>query len=375
MTYLLHNLKKKDLFLHVDLKPIQVWEHLIWMDHYNYGGIVYEEDQLDSPMDSIDFKWNLAEYLPLACKTRFIQITAEYIYEIQQFLSREKDNQENSNDLDLNKSKTNKEIQEELIVFLKKMISTSFKRKLLTMVREISRQDLPDSQENSKDNSKENLEENQVDPYEFPQLAGSHLNLKNPALEFIKYVSEFFSLDVQLSRESRLLRRDMLNLIGMREFSQETVFVNPCESFTLAQVICDFCNHCQDLDLTRGQLDSFSVEDSGLNSNSNSTSMEYKKWSCSACNTFYDSTSIEQRLVNIVSKRLLVWQLQDLKCEHCKLVRAEEIRDHCSSCSGKLNTELNRLEFIQKMKVFMNIAHYHDMPILKQVMEWVELVL
>ena len=361
VTYLLQMIKKKELFTHIDLKPTQVWEHLIWMDSFNYGGILCDnpEEAIQAGAEdedsnsSVDFKWNMAEYLPAACKNQFVRLTAEYIYEIHHFRRDNKNaivNKENdgpSTDKDDKKSKT-------LTAFTKKLIGTTAKRRLLTIVRQLQRQEVPED------------EEMPDKPFEFPVLPGSHLNMKNPALEFIKLVSKFFSLDPNIARESRLLRRDLLNLIGIREFSDDANFTNPCEAFSLPQVICDFCNHCQDLDLTRADdMDGLGDE------TGNGTATKVKNWSCPACHTLYDKIGIEQRMINIVRRRLVAWQLQDLKCERCKAVKEDEILDNCRDCSGRLGTEMNRKDFYRKMKVFDNIAKFYGMEMLGDIMEWV----
>lgn len=46
-------------------------------------------------------------------------------------------------------------------------------------------------------------------------------------------------------------RRDLLKLIGVREFSEEAMFQDPCRSFILPEVICEACNSCRDIDLCR----------------------------------------------------------------------------------------------------------------------------
>lgn len=48
-----------------------------------------------------------------------------------------------------------------------------------------------------------------------------------------------------------LFRRDLLKLIGVREFSEEAIFQDPCQSFVLPEVICESCNSCRDIDLCR----------------------------------------------------------------------------------------------------------------------------
>lgn len=370
MTYLLHSLRKKEMFTHIDLKPVMFWDHLIWLDMFNYGGVLFENiegiigheniDPANGILDlesTVDFRWNMAEYLPPSCKKHFIKFAAEYVFEIDQFKRKQKKIAMASN---VDKGDPEKvvtafvpssKILENLSMFTRQLLSTVMKRRLLQVIRQIQRQEL------SGDELPNEL------PYEFPVLPGSHLVLKNPALEFVKQITKFFSLDSTVSRESRLLRRDALNLIGIREFSEEANFTNPCETFCLQQVICDFCNHCQDLDLTR-------EDNAEIDENEELDIQRKNCWSCPSCHTLYDKMGIEQKLVNIVRKRLLTWQVQDLKCARCKLVRAEEILGNCVECTGKLNTELDKGLFKRRMKVFENIAEFYEMDLLKEVCGW-----
>ena len=47
------------------------------------------------------------------------------------------------------------------------------------------------------------------------------------------------------------MKRDLLKLIGMGEFSDDAQFRDPCLSYVLPEVICKHCNHIRDLDLCR----------------------------------------------------------------------------------------------------------------------------
>lgn len=47
------------------------------------------------------------------------------------------------------------------------------------------------------------------------------------------------------------LRKQALAEIGIRQFSAEGQYADPCVSFVLPDVICSFCNLCRDLDLCR----------------------------------------------------------------------------------------------------------------------------
>lgn len=70
----------------------------------------------------------------------------------------------------------------------------------------------------------------------FPHLPGSHLPLTNPALEFVKALHKVLATDSTIEEEMGTLRRDLLKLIGVGEFSDEATWRDPCISFVLPEV-------------------------------------------------------------------------------------------------------------------------------------------
>lgn len=77
---------------------------------------------------------------------------------------------------------------------------------------------------------------------DFPRLAGSHLKLTSPALEFVKFVTHVLLLDSKTASDTARLKRDLLRIINVREFAPEAKFQDPCDTFVLSEVICTFCN-------------------------------------------------------------------------------------------------------------------------------------
>lgn len=71
---------------------------------------------------------------------------------------------------------------------------------------------------------------------EFPVLPGSHLPLKSPALEFVKAVCQVLSLDGSVSNQVTKMKRDLLKLIGVGDFSDQAQFKDPCLSYILPEV-------------------------------------------------------------------------------------------------------------------------------------------
>lgn len=110
------------------------------------------------------------------------------------------------------------------------------------------------------------------------------------------------------------MRKNLLRLVHVREFSPEAAFRDPCLSFTLPNVICSYCNDCRDLDLCRDPL------------------LLRREWRCAApaCAHPYDRQWVENALLQIVRQRSRMFQLQDLKCRKCRQVRGNEVLEALS---------------------------------------------
>lgn len=73
-------------------------------------------------------------------------------------------------------------------------------------------------------------------------------------IEFVSVENLFnqvLSLDKDIDNEVTKLRRNLLRLIGVKEFSDAADWKDPCLSWVLQEVICKGCNHCSDLDLCK----------------------------------------------------------------------------------------------------------------------------
>lgn len=85
---------------------------------------------------------------------------------------------------------------------------------------------------------------------ELPQLYdGKTSKMIKPALEFVKAICHVLSLDPAVEDTVSSLRRSMLKLINVGEFSEEAVWRDLSVSYVLPGVICKNCNHCRDVDL------------------------------------------------------------------------------------------------------------------------------
>ncbi|KOB59581.1 DNA polymerase epsilon [Operophtera brumata] len=118
-----------------------------------------------------------------------------------------------------------------------------------------------------------------------------------------------------------LLRRNLLRLIGVGEFSSKAEWREPCNTCVLSEVICKVCNHCRDLDLcrdTRGTLDNWREP----------------------CNTCV--------LSEVICK----------VCNHCRDL------DLCRDTRGTLDNIRTQLT------TFKTIAEYYKMPLLQELIHF-----
>ena len=97
----------------------------------------------------------------------------------------------------------------------------------------------------------EALHEDLAQDWTFPPQPGSHLTLQNPVLELVKALMQVLSLDKTITLEARLLRKELLHLFEIREFSADGAFVNPSTSLCVRQLSCAECCVPRDIDLCR----------------------------------------------------------------------------------------------------------------------------
>lgn len=164
-----------------------------------------------------------------------------------------------------------------------------------------------------------------------------------PSLEFVKACCYMLSLKKSITLNIGVMKRELLKTLDVQEFSKEAEFQDPIVSYVLSNVICGYCNDCRDLDLLR---------DPNLVNN---------LWKCPRCDSTYDKDLIEQRLVDIVQKKMLSYQTQDIYCTRCSNIKSENLSEICMHCSSELKNKEDKDQLIFELQVFNNIANFHDM--------------
>ncbi|KAA0145618.1 hypothetical protein FNF28_07844 [Cafeteria roenbergensis] len=198
------------------------------------------------------------------------------------------------------------------------------------------------------------LRESGGDAKTFPDRPGKHLHQTSPALEFSKSVCFILSLDGSVSEEAGTLRKSVLRMLGVPDFSPEAVWRDPCLTYVLPDVVCESCKETRDLDVCRDQWTREPTEDEARAGVRGST------WFCPRCNTDYDRDEVEMALVDTLQQRSAAYQLQDLYCAKSRAIRTDRLSDVSESSAPWVNAEPPE-KFHERVRVFSRIAEQHGM--------------
>ena len=352
------------LFQYIILEPVNYWRLLMFKDAYNYGGV--QEEQQDKVVSC----WNIAEYLPPAVEEILLNLIAQYVYGIHSYMTTHKEDKNMLNDYVEDSKDMVEEPKDKTLEYMRKLINTCFSKKLFGLIPDLIKrrdEEAYDSDYEDKDYMEfglvaDNKKAKKIkEQWKFPENLASHLVMENSALEFIKVVCEIFGLEQELMDDVVMLRKDLFKMIRISEFSKEARYQNPSLIFVLQDVICDFCLSIRDIDICRDNT------------------VAKGNWLCNTCNHSYNKEYIENKLVGLVQRRAIAYQMQDLKCEKCKMVRTNLLTRLCKCTgnykttlgNGQVNTNLVNMGTSVKWFVLLmkRIGVYHKMELLQSVVD------
>ncbi|KAI8349205.1 hypothetical protein EDC96DRAFT_308837 [Choanephora cucurbitarum] len=336
--YLYRSVQRKQVFEVLDLKPLLYWDVLLWMDEKNYAGVmVSRTSNQGQPM--VTKRWNIEEYLPQAARAFFSKQTSAFVYKIFSF-KRQFPREIGSHLKQADESTVDPRV-ESLRLYTKHDVA----RKMLRLVPNLVRQ---------QEEQLAHPDPNMV----FPQLAGSHLKMDNPALEYVKSVCAVLNLDERVEDEVRILKRSALELVGgVSDFSDIAQFQNPCEYYKLTEVICAYCNYTTDLDFCR---DRELMPQHG----------KPQPWRCKGCHSEYDKRLIEDRMITQIQTWFTANDLQDLTCPRCHIVKRENLLRQCDRCGSNYVKTLSKADLERKIKVFANVAREQQFVKLTEIINY-----
>jgi DNA polymerase epsilon subunit 1 len=335
--YIIKSIKSKPLFHFIDLEIKEYWDYLVWYDEFNYGGkgcqevIEADEQNLETIMH-----WQMATFLPVRLQPTFQEWVITFI-QLMHSLKRPANSDPDATPRPTQLPNRTGEDEDNQII-----LGKAYEKPLKKVITGLLSQQ-----------KRELLHPELAEDYSFPSLPGSHLAPRGPMLELVKSLMQVLSLDKNITLEARLLRKELLALFEVREFSKEGTFANPSESLKLVQISCDSCTMARDLDLCR---------DEDLQGN------DGRGWQCSFCNTEYDRVAIEERLLGMVEAWTVEWTTQDLKCSRCSALRVNDLMEHCT-CSGEWKEMVSRQDVVRKLTVMRKVAKYYGLRMLSDVVE------
>ena len=349
-NYVVKAIKSKPLFGFLDLSIQEYWDYLLWMDPVNYGGKACteiessEEQKLDTVLN-----WHIKSFLPIALQQEFQRWVIEFI-----------DKMHEAKDSDITAtpriptqfrpaepfSSPDHKRSEDVDVPVG-IIDQHFAKPLISRVKYLLR----------KQTEAESRGDNELlETFSFPVVPGSTTR-RNPTLQFVKYICAIFSLSKEHHLEARMLRRDLLSILDVAEFSKDGIFTDPSESFKLSQVVCSHCGSARDLDFCK---DADLLPDEDVD--------HAIAWRCIQCHHEYSQLALQERMVVQMQALITTYQLQDLKCSRCKQVRGDELSERCV-CSGEWVGSIGMMEMRRKLGVFKSVAEFYRLDMLKGAVE------
>ncbi|CAH0728541.1 unnamed protein product, partial [Brenthis ino] len=324
VEFVVQSIRNKELFHGIDIRYKQCWSYLLWLDEANYAGIegklpsglvevgssqvpTNEEDPEEE--GAVTMQWNLAQCMPAAVRDPFGAAVAGVLSAAHAQPQRRAE-----------------------------LLATDISQKLFQMTEKIHRR-MP------------TLKLEEIGPQ--AGLRADALRDATPALLFVNALCKVLSLDDGLQDEVTLLRRNLLRLINVGEFSAAAEWRPPCAPCVLGEVICKVCNHCRDLDLCR---DTHRESDPPV-------------CLCPTCGTAYENQELEWRLIETLNRRAMAYTLQDLVCSRCHQVKRENLSIVCD-CAGEFALMVPVDEIRTQLATFKTIAEYYKMPLLMELIEF-----
>ena len=192
--------------------------------------------------------------------------------------------------------------------------------------------------------------------WKYPTCLGTYdiESRTNLASEYINYICEILGLDKSVEQHAKILKINCDKFIHVDECSRETIFRDPCRTFVLRDIYCEYCYSSIDIDFCRDK------------------NYLQQKWECADCHMTFDKNMVEFLVVKKMQKFIDAYFNQDLECIKCKEQKNEPLFTLCP-CAGKFKGTFNE-EFRKNypnmnspndlLQIMKDIANYYDFKIL-----------
>ena len=196
--------------------------------------------------------------------------------------------------------------------------------------------------------------------WDYPTCLGTYdiEQRTNLAAEYINYICEILGMDKTVEQNAKILKINCDKFIHVQECSKETIFKEPCRTFVLRDIYCEYCYASIDIDFCRDK------------------NYLQQKWECSDCHMSFDKDIVEFLVIKKIQKLIDAYFNQDLECCKCKEQKNEPLFSLCP-CAGRFKGTF--IEEFKKIYPNMNtpydllmtlkdIANYYDFKILSTLL-------
>lgn len=374
VDYLMKQIKGKELYQFLQFEPVCQWKMLLWLDNFNYAGRLWQQKQKQQAENAEEeeeeiavtttahSKWKIIKFLPPVMQSMaesLLEQFCEYVcnrgsnngsdklLRDQSFISKATHSSSSSSSQIFQDAEDmeDDDIDDELSGNGKKL-PYELASKFLSTISDLQR--LYSVTAKSAEAAAERQMPLYLDSIITPAASASASSC-NAILEFAKFILTVFSLDAQVEQSVKVLRKQALTLLGVGEFSSIAEFKLPYFAFSLWNVTCEICSHCQDFALS--------------NSNSSSSSSS-QQWLCEVCGCAFDKHLIEGLLLQRFNEDAIAYELQDLSCIKCRGIKQDLLQPRCKSCCSPYGLLKQATAIQMQADILLKLAKAYDMPTL-----------
>lgn len=392
--FLEKTVKEKSLFKHIEFEPLLgVYSSLLFVDRFNYGALPAPEERMimsgqveelqssrtagmrrmyaSRDIPYVRMMWDMARYLPIPVAVLWTQVVEEFIR--RPMIQRLREEERIEEDGVIEEDADGHDVQvldgdrtRDVDKIRKRQLrprGDGYATEVKSVVRSLTAQLLEKVHE---------IRE-KAPTLVFPEVPSVLKVLnggnRNCALEFVRCLCHVLALDGACVEEVGTMRRSLLQLLSVREFAKEGRFVEPSLPVPLHDVICTYCNAVVDLDIARDSR--LWTEDDDEKADDDGKDQSRRAWACEYCGHGYDLRQIEMDLVRMAQKLFTSYQVQDVVCGKCRMVKRENMVSHCGCSGAPFQLSLKKETMHNKLFALKSVAEFHKFEFLGETVSWI----